>query len=452
MRFFALIAALLMIFPGAARALDSAYQPLSPGASGAAGRRTPIVAAIERARPAVVSVYAQVNSAGSFRDPFHDEFFNRFFEDNWNRRRSRNNVVFGSGVIIDGARGIIATNEHVLRGASEVSVTLSDGREIPAKILGADRRFDLALLTINAPKSLPDLPLGDSETLMIGETVIAIGNPFGLSHSATTGVVSALGRTVPGDRDNEPLSDLIQTDASINPGNSGGPLVNINGEVVGINTAIYAQGEGLGFAIPSAQIKRIAASLLRGDQGGAGLDLGLELAASGRPVKGETGLLVVDLQRGGPADAAGLARGDLLMKLDGSATSTMAEYEMIVRSLAPDRAYAAEIVRDDRKFTAELRPRLLSEGEALDLALKFYGLKASESQGYLILEKPPRGSAAEALGLRAGDVLLSFGGAKLASLSDLAKAALAERSKSAVEISVQRGRTLYRTTIQRKGL
>ncbi|UQZ89320.1 peptidase [Deltaproteobacteria bacterium Smac51] len=449
-------AVIMAVFLAAVPALAdiSAYEPVTPGVAGAAGRRTPIVVAIEKARPAVVSIYAQVQQSrggGPFsRDPFHDEFFNRFFQDHWSRR-SRTDVTLGSGVIIDGARGIIATNEHVIRGAVSITVTLGDGRELPASVLGSDPRFDLAVLSVESKSPLPELKLGDSDHLMIGETVIAIGNPFGLSHTATTGVVSATGRTMPGEAGNEPLRDLIQTDASINPGNSGGPLVDINGEVVGINTAIMARGEGLGFAIPSSQIKRITASLLRGDRGGAGMDMGLELAESGRPVKGETGLLVVEAKSGGPADRAGLKKGDLLMKLDGSPTSTVAEYDMILSSLSPGQSYAAEITRDNRAMTLNISPRILSEQEALDLAFRLYGLKVREERGYLVLESPAAGSSAESVGLRAGDVLLAFGSAELAVKSDLAKAVLSERAKPSVNIAIQRGRMIYRTTIQRLG-
>ena len=451
-----LTAALALFFlclsPIPAPAADSAYQPLTPGAAGQDGRRTPIVRAIEKAQPAVVSVYAQISVRGGSpfaRDPFQDEFFNRFFSDRW-QPRARQGTSLGSGVIIDGARGLVVTNDHVVEGANSITVTLSDGREMPAEILGADPRYDLAVLKVKSPGALPELALAGSDDLMIGETVIAIGNPFGLSHTATTGVVSATGRTVPGGSGRAALNDLIQTDASINPGNSGGPLLNVNGDIIGINTAIHAQGEGLGFAIPSGQVKRIAARLMRGDDRiSAALDLGLELAESGRPRRGETGCLIVDVKAGGPGATGGLRKGDLLMSLDGSPTSTIADYEMILSSLAPGRPVTAEVDRDGRKVNLTLSPKAISEAEALNLAWTLFGLKVNEKRDFLLLDRPADRSSAQSLGLREGDILLSFGGRDLAKKSDLAQAVLATRFQTAIPMAIQRGRTIYRTTITR---
>ncbi|MDL2226320.1 trypsin-like peptidase domain-containing protein [Deltaproteobacteria bacterium OttesenSCG-928-M10] len=427
------------------------FEPLKPGAPGLEGRRTPIVAAIEKARPAVVSVYAQINTGGSrlSRDPFHDEFFDRFFGDMY-RRRARPGISLGSGVIIDGAKGLLVTNEHVVRNAAAITVTLTDGSELPAEIIGSDPRFDLAVLKIKTQKTLPSLPLAPSDDLMIGETVIAIGNPFGLSHTATTGVVSATGRTMPGSRNNsEGLRDLIQTDASINPGNSGGPLLNINGAIVGINTAILAGGEGLGFAIPAGQVKRITARLMRGDSAATGLDLGLELAEAGKPQRGETGCLVVTVKPGGPGDLGGLKKGDMLMKLDGSPTATISDYEIILSSLAPGQAALAEVLRGDRTISLTLTPKAISEAEALNLAWTLYGLKVYESRGRLVLERPADKSPAAALGLREGDLLISFAGKDMAAKSDLAKVIIDTRFQTSAALAVQRGRTLYQTTISR---
>jgi S1-C subfamily serine protease len=437
---------------GAASAapLSSAFEPLNPGLAGTAGRRTPIVAAIEKARPAVVSVYAQVLVQGGSpfpRSPFHDEFFDRFFGDMW-APRARQGTTLGSGVIIDGARGLVVTNEHVVRGAAQIKITLSDGRELAATVLGADPRYDLAMLRVDTKKPLPQLVLGDSGGLMIGETVIAIGNPFGLTHTATTGVVSAVGRTVPGVGRNESLKDLIQTDASINPGNSGGPLLNINGEIIGINTAILERGEGLGFAIPSDKVRRIATRLLRGDSG-ADLDLGLELAESGRPGQGEPACLVTALESGGPAAAGGLEKGDLLLSLDGSPTATLADYEMILSSLKPGQGVTAEVSRGGQSLRLTLTPRQFTEAEALKLAGRLYGLKTREVRGRLRLESPPDRSPAAGLGLREGDFLLTFGGRNLAGQPDLARAVLENRFQNAVPIAVQRGRILYQLTLPR---
>jgi S1-C subfamily serine protease len=399
----------------------------------------------------VVSVYAQVLSRSNpspfpGNDPFADDFFRRFFGD-LGPGRARRTTTLGSGVIIDGARGLVVTNEHVLNGASRVVVALADGRELEARVLGADPRYDLAVLEIKSNQPLPQLPLGDSAALMIGETVIAIGNPFGLSHTATLGIVSATGREVPLGRQGETLKDLIQTDAAINPGNSGGPLLNIAGEVIGINTAIIL-GEGLGFAIPSNQARRIAARLLRGEAG-TDLDLGLELAESSRPRRGETGCLIIGLAPGGPAAAAGLRRGDLLLKLDGAAVDTLADYGLILSSLTPGRTVAAEVNRDGRVLTFNPAPRRITATEALALAWDIYGLKVGERSGRLVLVKPPDLSPAAKAGLREGDLLLGLGDRRLAGPEDLAAAVLAARFQSALPVAFQRGRVLYQTTLTR---
>ena len=452
-KFFTLTAlamlASLLLSAGSATAGNSAFEPINPALSGRAGRRTPIVAAIEKTRPAVVSITVEITmvsrGAPFRRSPFQDEFFDRFFNDMWGPR-VRRNTSLGSGVIIDGKDGIIVTNNHVVQGASNIVVTLSDGKEMPAELLGSDPRFDLAVLKVSPVKGLPEIKMGDSDGLMIGETVIAIGNPVGLSHTATTGVISATGRTL-NTNDGESLQDIIQTDAAINPGNSGGPLLNINGEMIGINTAIVQGSTGLGFAIPSNQVKRITARLLRGDSGH--LDLGLELAESGRPLRGETGCLIVETKAGGPAAAAGLKKGDMLMKLDGSPTSTVADYELILSSLTPGQTVAAEILRDDKAITVQLKPKELTAKEALELAWKLYGLKASTQKGMLVLSQPADGSPAHKWGVRAGDILLAIDGQETKNLADLAQVILNSRHKSAINIVIQRGRTVYRNTLAR---
>ena len=439
---------LCLLLSSSALAQSAGHEPLRPGAAGQDGRRTPIVEAIEKARPAVVSINAQITVRERYRDPFHDEFFDRFFGDRW-PGRTRQGTSLGSGVVIDGQKGLIVTNNHVVNGASNIVVTLTDGRELNAEILGSDPRFDLAVLKVNTPRPLPELKLGDSDQLMIGETVIAIGNPLGLSHTVTTGVVSALGRTLHGTGQDQALSNLIQTDAAINPGNSGGPLLDINGDVIGINTAIRRDSQNLGFAIPAGQVKRIAARLVRGDKNEAALDLGLTLAESGRPRAGETGCLVVEVQPGGPGAEGGLKKGDFLMKLDGSPTSTVSEYEMILSSLAPGRPVQAEILRDEQPLTLTLNPKAVSRSEALDLAWKLYGLKANEERGRLILEQPADRSPALAAGLRKGDLLLAVNSTELGGQDDLAKIILETRFQTSLSVAVQRGRTLYRITLKR---
>jgi len=219
-------------------------------------RRTPLVVAVEKVSPAVVNIYTS-EIGRSPRNPFRDfgnnlfdQFFNDFFYQNRNNKKS-----LGSGVLID-REGYIITNEHVVARASEIHVALSDKREFEARVIGADIKSDLAIIKIDSKQFLPFVSMGRSDDLMIGEQVLAIGNPFGLRHTVTTGIISALNRNIRAGK-NKVYSDFIQVDASINPGNSGGPLLNINGSLIGINTAIYQKAEGIGFAIPIDDAKRI---------------------------------------------------------------------------------------------------------------------------------------------------------------------------------------------------
>ncbi len=230
----------------------------------------------------------------------------------------------GTGVIID-RRGLILTNHHVIEGAGRIVVALADGRELPARVIGSDGPIDLALLRVDAD-DLPPAPLGDSDELQVGDWVVAIGNPFGLDHSVTAGIVSAKGRTtdeVRGGSKNY-YQSFIQTDASINPGNSGGPLLSTRGEVVGINTAIDARGAGIGYAIPINMAKHVLPMLER-DGRVTRAYLGVYITPVSREAAEQLGLasargaFVVDVTRGGPADAAGLRRGDVILSIDGTA-------------------------------------------------------------------------------------------------------------------------------------
>jgi len=229
-------------------------------------RRDAIVNAVQKVSTAVVNVSSEyeIHSrpspfSGFGIDPFFDSFFKDFFDPGFRHNDKRTSL--GSGVIIDGKRGFILTNAHVISKAEAISVVLQDERTFNAQLVGADPDSDLAVLRIISKEALPAIEMGRSDDLMIGETVIAIGNPFGFSHTVTTGVISALNRSI---RTNDTIyHNFIQTDASINPGNSGGPLLNINGDLIGINTAIYAKAQGIGFAIPINKARRIITDLIQ---------------------------------------------------------------------------------------------------------------------------------------------------------------------------------------------
>jgi serine protease Do len=255
---------------------------------------------------------------GPFRDFFGEDFFERFFGEQPQRERRS----LGSGVIVD-KRGYILTNNHVIEQADEIEVRLSDKRKFTAKVIGKDSKTDLAVIKIDAPDDLPVAKLGDSTKIRIGEWAIAIGNPFGLDQTVTVGVISAVGRSEVGITTYE---DFIQTDASINPGNSGGPLLNLNGEVIGINTAIVATGQGIGFAIPISMAKEIKDRLIaqgkvvRGWLGVGIQELTEELAAQ-FGVKPEDGVLVGNVMKDSPAERGGMKPGDIIQEFNGTKIS-----------------------------------------------------------------------------------------------------------------------------------
>jgi serine protease Do len=283
-------------------------------------RENAVVKAIKKVSPAVVNissefeVHKRANPFSGFGlDPSFESFFKDFFDPGYEQKYKRTSL--GSGVIIDGKRGFILTNKHVIIKSSTITVTLKDGREFKAKIVGADPDSDLAVLRISPRGNLPVIEMGNSGNLMIGETVIAIGNPFGFSNTVTTGVISAVNRSVK--VDDTFYHNFIQTDASINPGNSGGPLLNIYGELIGINTAIYAKAQGIGFAIPINKAKRVISDLIKYGEvipawiGITVQDMDAELAKY-LNVSNIKGVLVKKTEVSGPAFKSGIRVGDII--------------------------------------------------------------------------------------------------------------------------------------------
>jgi serine protease Do len=296
-------------------ALFFLFTPLSARAASAPESFAPLV---KKEMPAVVNIstrqVVKVRQQSPFGDPQMDDFFYRFFGNRPQREQVRQSL--GSGFIIS-SDGYILTNNHVVDKAKDIKVALSDGRVLDAKLVGTSREVDIALIKVNA-SDLPSVVFGDSDALEVGDWVVAIGKPFGLSHTVTAGIVSAKGRVI----GVGPYDDLIQTDAAINPGNSGGPLFNTKGEVVGINTVIIASGQNLGFAVPITMVKEILPSIKekgKPDMGWLGVSaqpVTPDLAAAlGLPEP--IGALVNSVAKGGPAEKAGLQRGDVIVDLDG---------------------------------------------------------------------------------------------------------------------------------------
>ncbi len=320
------------------------------------------VSVADRATPSVVNVSVKVKREARpesgpapemeerFREFFGPELFERFFRRRAPRDEGR---AAGSGVLVD-PRGYILTNNHVVENATEIEVRLSDDRKFKATLVGRDGRTDLAVLKIENPAGpLPVADLGDSDRLRVGQWAIAIGNPFGLDRTVTVGIISATGRTHVGVATYEAF---IQTDASINPGNSGGPLLNLDGRVVGINTAIVSSGQGIGFAIPINMARDIMTQLInrgkvvRGWLGIGIQDLSPELAA-GFGVKEDAGVLVADVMKDGPAAAAGLKPGDVIVEFGGSAIKDVPDLQKRVAAIEPGRAAPVKVMREKKTVT-----------------------------------------------------------------------------------------------------
>jgi Do/DeqQ family serine protease len=334
-----------------------------------------LAAVAEVTKPSVVNVSTttMVNIEESpFGEFFNDPLLRKFFGDQFDHpgpRKQHKSSALGSGVIVS-ADGYILTNYHVIKGAQEIKVILYDGREFTGKVIGDDPPTDIAVLKIDAT-DLPAIKIGDSKKLKAGDVVLAIGNPFGLNQTITMGIVSAVGRANVGISSYE---DFIQTDAAINPGNSGGALVNANGELVGINTAIFSTSGGymgIGFAIPSDMANTVSQSILKHGRvirGWLGLtvqNLTPELAKSFK-IKEEKGALVTDVTKNSPAEAAGFKRGDLIVKFGEKPVENSLSLRNMVVETPPGKTVAVQVIRGDKEFTLGVTLRELVEQKEIE--------------------------------------------------------------------------------------
>ena len=426
----------------------------------ASQRRSPVVIAVEKVGPAVVNISTIVQERVRPFFPFAgDDFFRDFFPDLFSREYTRSSL--GSGVIIDGEKGYIITNHHVVARASEIKVITSGQDEYQAKILGSDPRSDLAVLQVEAGRKIPEIKMGDSDDLMIGETVIAIGNPFGLSHTVTTGVISALERSVRAEE--RVYRHFIQTDASINPGNSGGPLLNIDGELIGINTAIYQKAQGIGFAIPINKAKRIVNELIRAGEvrplwlGLEIQDLSPELRANFAFPKDKEGVLVSDVDEEGPAAKAGLKRGDIILNVEGNSVASISDYRDVLAEYTPGDRLRLEVFRKGRTLPVEVEPSPFPLELALDLVYRRMGIEVGEAdrrtrerygiQGGVMITEVRRDSEAGRIGLEPGDLILQVNKITVASVDEFKKAISQYHHLPSLRLVVQRGRYAYSLTL-----
>jgi len=402
----------------------------------AAVRRTPVVEVVEKVSPAVVNVSAE--SIVREVDPFFGGLLGP------SRRRKTQSL--GSGLIID-ASGVVLTNAHVIEGASRIVVTTLDGRELEADVLGSDRDADLAVLKV-AGKNLPARALGKSGDLMIGETVVAIGNPFGLSHTVTTGVLSARGRAVPSEGGQRTFTDFLQTDASINPGNSGGPLVDLAGDVIGINTAIISGANGIGFAIPADRAQRVVSDLLRfGELRTVWTGLRLQTIdaetaqASDLPVA--RGALVTKVYPASPAARAGLHDGDAIVTVAGAPAASREDVLTAVYSVAVGSPIALGVRRGGQMLALLLRPELPPQDLGVSLLERGIGLRVEAQSGGLLITAVVKGSPADEKGLRRGDVVLGANGRETAKVEELGGEVLRAIDRGGLLLVVQRGAYAY---------
>ena len=404
--------------------------------------------------PAVVNI--STVSRKKAVQPFFDfsPFFGDQFDETPSRPRYRKESSLGSGFIIN-RDGYIITNDHVVRDSESIQVKLSNENIYDAKIVGSDPKSDIAVIKINSKEPLPVAVMGDSDKLQVGQWAIAIGNPFGLDRTVTVGVVSATGRSNMGI---ETYENFIQTDASINPGNSGGPLLNVNGEVIGINTAIVAAGQGIGFAIPVNMAKRIVDQLVKkGSVTRAWLGVAIqpvtpEIASSFGLDKAK-GALIADVMAGSPAEKAGLKQGDILLTFDGKEVKDARQLQLVVADTPVGRQVMVEIFRDGRLQKVGLQLASADSAEAKKpksakaevsgvMGLDVEELPRSKAQsgltGVIVTAVDPEGATA-ASGIQRGDIITSVNRKKISNLSDYYAAMKDAEKRGSVALLVRRG-------------
>lgn len=409
-----------------------------------AARRTPVVVVAHNTLPAVVNIQTEATIRRREVDPFLDPF--GLFG---GRERAYTSQSLGSGFVWS-ADGIIVTNNHVVEGASRITVNFQDGSQVAAKLIGVDPDSDVAVLRVDK-KNLAAAPIGTSADLMIGETVVAVGNPFGLSGTVTTGVVSALGRSVPSKEQGRTFTDFIQTDASINPGNSGGPLLNIEGRVIGINTAIYANAQGIGFAIPVDRARKIIQDLLRYGQvhsawlGAVTATLTPE-EAKRLSLQVTRGALVARVFPNSPASSAGLKPGDVVTAVDGKPVDSREAFSTFTATSATGQPVDLTLVRNGSSVQMKLRPVDPPMNLGLNILEQVAGLRVADQSRSVVVDEVVRGSRSESTGLASGDLIVGVNGVEVRSTKQLNDELIKAADRSSIVLSVARGQFVYNLT------
>jgi serine protease Do len=443
---------------GRIHTLPAVAETTMPAAAAPAGAPGSFADLVEHVGPSVVNIkVTKVEKVGGPdftgpegfdpHAPFGD-FFEKFFGQQMPRMpREYRQQGAGSGFIIS-QDGLIVTNNHVVDGAKELTVTLSNKQEYPAKVIGRDPKTDIALVKIEPKEKLTAVSLGDSDRLRVGDWVVAVGNPFGLSNTVTAGIVSAKKRVIGAG----PYDDFIQTDAPINPGNSGGPLFNLKGEVVGINTAIIPNGQGIGFAVAVNLAKNLLpqleakGSVTRGYLGVNVQAITPELA-KGLNLRDTKGALVAEVMKGGPAEAAGIKSGDVIVNFDGKDVAEVGNLPPLVAATPIDKTVAVKILRNGREQTISAKvarmPGERAQGK-WGLALRDLDARTAQrvglapGEGVLVAGVEP-GSAAEKAGVRQGDVILEVNRHKASSVADVQAEAKKREAGGSLLLLLKRG-------------
>jgi len=451
-----LLALSLLLVP-----LTAFASPALPQFADLAAKLTPAVVNISTAKT-IKHPGLPFGKPGDPRNEFFEEFFRHYFG-NQLPPTQRQERALGTGFIIS-ADGYILTNNHVVDGADQVKIRLADGRTFDGHIKGSDEKLDLALLKIDAKGKLPFAPLGDSSHLRVGDWVLAIGNPFGLGHTVTAGIISATGRVIGAG----PYDDFIQTDASINPGNSGGPLINTNGEVIGINTAIIARGQGIGFAIPInvahnvLQQLKVSGKVTRGWLGVQIQAVTDDLATS-FGLKEPTGALVTDVVPGSPAAKAKLQRGDIILRVDGVEVKDHHELARMIADKAVGQKVKLQIFRNRHTRSVQVvigrmgdksnRPSIpASSQDKLGMTVAPIPADMAQSLGIadgkgVIIDSITANSPAADSNLQRGDIVLEINGITIDSLKQYRHIIDKLSKGSTIRLLIQRQGSLLYTTL-----
>ncbi|MDE4080547.1 MULTISPECIES: serine endoprotease DegP [Enterobacter cloacae complex] len=460
-----------------ALSLGLALSPLSATAAETASSAVPaqqmpsLAPMLEKVMPSVVSI--NVEGSTTVNTPRMPRNFQQFFGDNspfcqggspfqsspfcqgggpgdngQGGGQQQKFMALGSGVIIDAAKGYVVTNNHVVDNANVIKVQMSDGRKFDAKVVGKDPRSDIALIQIQDPKNLTAIKLADSDALRVGDYTVAIGNPFGLGETVTSGIVSALGRS---GLNAENYENFIQTDAAINRGNSGGALVNLNGELIGINTAILAPDGGnigIGFAIPSNMVKNLTAQMVqygqvkRGELGIMGTELNSELAKAMK-VDAQRGAFVSQVMPNSSAAKAGIKAGDVITSLNGKPISSFAALRAEVGSMPIGSKVTLGLLREGKPVNVSLELQQSSQNQ-VDSSTIFSGIEGAEMSNKgadkgVVVNNVKANSPAARIGLKKGDVIMGANQQPVKNIAELRK--ILDSKPSVLALNIQRGDT-----------